>query len=224
AALAALGGEAPAATVQEVAGESSGAAQEVARTGLIGTEDRSGESWGRLDPPSIGPGALRSLPTHKLRGIYAAAAERSSSQALRAAELWLLAERPDEALAALPVEADRGLSANLAWTRAELRIRAREQLGDLTPAHLSNAAEAAKQALKMQAAARLFERSAAEARNQDDFLGASSALLEAAECARWLAEHDHEQILLDQVEDFLSEGGAASPPADELRSRLLSER
>src|SRR5262249_44100616 len=113
----------------------------------------------------------------------------------------------------------------LAWTRAELRIRAREQLGDLTPAHLSKAAEAAKQALKMQAAARLFERSAAEARNQDDFLGASSALLEAAECLRWLAEHDRQCALLDEVDALLARDGLLpAARVKELQSRLLSER
>jgi Nif-specific regulatory protein len=223
AALAALGGEAPTLLVRELAGGSEVVEDEVARNGLSALEDRGGEMWARLDPPSVGAIALRSLAAERLRDLYAAAAERLDAQPMRAAELWLLAGRADRALAALPSDADARLSAPLAWAREELRVRAHEKLGDLGFEPLLEAAVAAKRALKMHAAAGLFER-AAELRG--DSLDSAAALLEAAECARWLAEHERERVLLDRVEGLL-DGAAPGAPGErtaELRSRLLSER
>ncbi|HEV8479822.1 MAG TPA: protein kinase, partial [Candidatus Eisenbacteria bacterium] len=222
AALACLGGEAPVQTVREMAGGSYTPENEVAQHALAVIEDRSGEAWARLDPPSIAPVVLRSIPPDALNSLYAAAAEHLSSQPFRAAELWLLAGSPERALAAVPAEADADLSANAAWARAELRLRAHEQMGSLGAAHLLEGALAAKRALKMQAASELWERYAERARADSQPLEAVRGLLEAAECARWLADHDRDRALLDQAEVILRD--APSDAGAPLRSLLLSER
>jgi len=222
AALACLGGEALVKTVREMAGGSYTPENEVAQHALAVIEDRSGEAWARLDPPSIAPVALRSIPPEALSSLYAAAAEQLASQPFRAAELWLLAARPERALAALPAEADANLSANAAWARAELRLRAHEQMGELVAAHLLEAAEAAKRALKMQPASELWERYAERAHADSQPLEAARGLLEAAECARWLAEHDRDRALLDEADALLRDLPAV--PAAALRSTSLSER
>jgi tetratricopeptide (TPR) repeat protein len=222
AALGELGGEAAATVVTGVAGVEGTAEEEVVSFGFAVREGSGAKSRVRAQPIAACTKALALVSAEELRRVRVRAAEALVDRPEQAAALWLLVDEPKRVFEVLPDIGDGTLPAGTRWARAQLRLRARESLGRLEPAHLEAAASAAEAAERFDEASALWKQFADTVTAPHE---AAKGQLQAAICRRSLADYPGAESHLRECEETARAGEEVNPDAaDRMRASVLSER